>query len=144
MDQKHTSPERILREGIAALTKRLGPGGALFFVRQCRDVVGDYTAERAEIIGDLARNATLRRQANGTLRGRAELAEGPCSLHRESPHADLVPLEGASLELPVSHDHPAVRPSVRLYSLDALVDGIAAENHHEETARGPAAGREIW
>jgi hypothetical protein len=47
------SPERLRREGTAALIERLGPGGALAFLRQCGAGAGDYTACRAEVVGHL-------------------------------------------------------------------------------------------
>jgi len=52
MSVKPMSPADIRREGIAALVERLGPGGALSFVRQCGVSVGDYTAGRAEMMRD--------------------------------------------------------------------------------------------
>lgn len=59
MNPIRMTPAQIRREGLAALIERLGPGGALAFIRLCGVSLGDYTAERAEIIRDLTLETLL-------------------------------------------------------------------------------------
>lgn len=46
MSVREMSPAQIRHEGIVALAERLGPAGALAFLRQFSLVAGDYTAGR--------------------------------------------------------------------------------------------------
>lgn len=50
----------IRAEGWRALTERLGVSGAIRFLMQYDPGRGDYTAERAEILGDLTLDDALR------------------------------------------------------------------------------------
>lgn len=45
---------QIRRTGMVALTKAMGPTGAVRFIRQFDKGHGDYTAERDSILGDLS------------------------------------------------------------------------------------------
>lgn len=47
------SLEEIRRAGLEALRRELGPRGMVLFLRQFIEPSGDYTAERAELVGHL-------------------------------------------------------------------------------------------
>ena len=47
------SPNALVNLGVDALSKALGPVGMAKFIRQFDNGHGDYTKERAAIIGDL-------------------------------------------------------------------------------------------
>jgi len=54
------------KQGIAALTKELGPVGMAYFIQQYDRVEGDYTAEREKLLsgytmGDAERDLELMR-----------------------------------------------------------------------------------
>lgn len=52
--------------------------------------------------------------------------------------------EGTEVDVAVLRGRLVITPAARAYSLEELVDGITAENRHDETDwRGPV-GREIW
>jgi antitoxin MazE len=52
--------------------------------------------------------------------------------------------DGAEVDLSVSRGKIVIAPLKRKYDLKELVDGITAENRHEETDWGKPAGKEIW
>jgi hypothetical protein len=54
MNAMRMTNEEIRRAGMAALTKAMGPTGAIRFIRHFDKGHGDYTAERAAILGDLS------------------------------------------------------------------------------------------
>ena len=65
----HMSAYEIRMEGWKALTKRLGPAGAMRFMMQYDPGHGDYTKERQEIFTDLDFEeliASIRRQETGS------------------------------------------------------------------------------
>ncbi len=52
--------------------------------------------------------------------------------------------EGDAVEVTVESGAIVVRPAVRRYSLDELLDGITPRNRHKETAWGSPVGKEVW
>jgi len=51
MNTRRMTDEEIRASGIDALTKAMGPNGAARFLRQVRRGRGDYTANRARLLG---------------------------------------------------------------------------------------------
>ena len=62
--------DEIRRAGIEALTKAMGPTGAVRFLRQFRRGRGDYTAQRASLLGDPTVDEVLRRLEKANTRRR--------------------------------------------------------------------------
>ena len=55
-------PAAIRAAGIKALTKELGPVGMARFIQQYDHGLGDYTAERAELLADLTSMDDIKRE----------------------------------------------------------------------------------
>lgn len=68
MNTRTLTSEEIRTLGLAALTKALGPSGAVRFLRQFQHGSGDYTANRSRILGNpsvddlIARSKSVRRR----------------------------------------------------------------------------------
>jgi len=76
MKLREKTPHELHREGIAALTRSLGPVGTLRFLHQYDLGSGDYTAERADRLGnptvdDLLQQLKSRRGQAKAHRGKA-------------------------------------------------------------------------
>ena len=52
--------------------------------------------------------------------------------------------EGDEVDVTVQDGAIVVRPAVRRYTLDELVDGITARNKHAEPDWGRPIGKEVW
>jgi antitoxin MazE len=52
--------------------------------------------------------------------------------------------EGAEVELTLRDGRLILVAAGRAYALEELVDGITAENRHQETDWGRPRGREVW
>jgi hypothetical protein len=52
--KRYRTPHEIAVKGFEALVERLGPGGALQFIRQFEKGRGDYTKERQKILRGLS------------------------------------------------------------------------------------------
>jgi antitoxin MazE len=52
--------------------------------------------------------------------------------------------EGAEVEITVREGQVILTAAGRAYGLEELVDGITAENRHQETDWGRPQGREVW
>ena len=55
----YKTPNKIRRMGIGILTKELGPVGMVRFIQQFDRGEGDYTAEREELLADVAMDEVL-------------------------------------------------------------------------------------
>jgi hypothetical protein len=61
MNTRLMTEDEIRRAGMAALTRAMGPTGAVRFIRQFRKGRGDYTAERASLLGNPTVDEIFRR-----------------------------------------------------------------------------------
>lgn len=52
--------------------------------------------------------------------------------------------EGAEVEIAIRNGQLVMTAAGREYALKELVDGITAENRHQETDWGRPTGREVW
>lgn len=52
--------------------------------------------------------------------------------------------EGAEVEITLRDGRLVVAAAGREYALEELVDGITADNRHQETDWGHPRGREVW
>jgi antitoxin MazE len=53
-------------------------------------------------------------------------------------------VEGSEMELSVLRGRLIVAPARRTYALEDLIDGITAENLHQEIEWGKPRGGEVW
>ena len=58
--------------------------------------------------------------------------------------AELGLAEGDNLEILVENGRLIIKPVLKEYGLEELVQGITAENQHTETDWGPPQGAESW
>jgi antitoxin MazE len=78
---------------------------------------------------------------------KTQLAKWGNSLALRIPSAfaeEIRVAEGTEVDVAVSRGRLVITPAARTYSLEELVDGITAENRHDETDWGGAVGREVW
>lgn len=78
---------------------------------------------------------------------KTQLAKWGNSLGLRIPRAvalDARVAEGDEVEVTVEDGAIVVRPAVRRYTLEELIDGITPSNKHQELDWGPPVGKEIW
>jgi antitoxin MazE len=78
---------------------------------------------------------------------KTQLAKWGNSLGLRIPRAVVVEAnvaEGDEVDVTVEDGAIIVRPAVRRYTLEELIDGITPSNKHKELDWGPPVGKEVW